>query len=72
MWCLHPQQADSLQHKAIDKMLAALGLYDIENVFVPARDLAQAGLEQVLHGAQIIDEQQVAELFQTAAQVIRL
>lgn len=72
VWCLQPQAATAIEHKAIDKMLAALGLYDIEQAFVGQSDLTRAGLDQLTIDATIVDDSQIATLFQQANHIVRL
>ena len=72
VWCLSAQNSAQVEHKPLDKMLAALGLYDIEKVFVGEQDLACAGLTELTATAEIIDEAGIKALYHQAAQVIRL
>lgn len=72
VWCLYPQNAAAVQHKPVDKMLAALGLYDIEQVFVSEQDLLRAGITEPPANAEVLNEAQITALFQQARHVIRL
>lgn len=72
VWCLAAQDAAQVEHKPLDKMLTALGLYDIEQVFVGEQDLVRAGLKELAVSAEVVDEEHIKTLYQQAQQVIRL
>lgn len=74
VWCLGRQDADSIQHKDLSKMLSALGLYDIEQVFVSQECLHTANLhrEQLHLAATALSSADIAALIAAAQTVIRL
>lgn len=74
VWALHKRnQLELSGNRDFIKQLGALAIYDIEDVYIARASLAQRGLtsDDVKIDATLLEDNQVAQLLQTADQVFR-
>jgi tRNA 2-thiouridine synthesizing protein C len=66
------QTPDTIQHKAYHKTFAALGFYDIDNIYVCQQSLLERNLEvtDLLIPVTLIESDQLTALISESAQVM--
>ncbi len=71
---MNDQKSEIKQRKNISKTLAALSLYDINDIYADAESIKERGLDSanLFQQAQIVDTQTIKQLIQKADTVITL